>query len=402
MIIIGSLYFRQPVSKPASETEGTNFFSDLNPFSTSKPATSSTTLPVNIPNSDEPIIENPNIKLKKVSSMPIAGFGVFKKEKLKNEFGPALRYVERATGNVYQTFADKIDERKFSATVIPRIYEAYLGNNGEAVVMRYLKADDKTIETFVGTLPKELLGADTIENNEIKGLFLPENISEVSMAPDDLKILYFFNIGDGVTGITANLRDNKKTQVFESAFTEWLASWPNTKMITLTTKPSANVPGYLYAFDPNKKELNEILGDINGLTTLTSPSGKLILYGNNNLALNIFHTDTKDSNPLGIKTLPEKCIWSKENKINAFIYCAVPKIIDPAEYPDAWYQGEVSFSDEIWKIDVEKGNATIIADPVSLEGGQEVDGIKLALDENENYLFFVNKKDSYLWELVLK
>ena len=92
------------------------------------------------------------------------------------EFMPALRYVNKATGNIYQTFADKIDERKFSSTVVPKVYDAYFGNNGQSVIMRYLK-DDKTIETFIGALQKEYLGADSVGTNEVAGSFLPENIS---------------------------------------------------------------------------------------------------------------------------------------------------------------------------------------------------------------------------------
>jgi hypothetical protein len=80
----------------------------------------------------------------------------------------------------------------------------------------------------------------------------------------------------------------------------------------------------------------------------------------------------------------------------------VPKSIDSNQYPDAWYQGEVSFSDAIWKIDPQTGNATLLVDPATVSGGEEIDGIKLALDSGENYLFFVNKKDSYLWEFSLK
>jgi hypothetical protein len=43
----------------------------------------------------------------------------------------------------------------------------------------------------------------------------------------------------------------------------------------------------------------------------------------------------------------------------------------------------------------------MISDP-AVDGGQEVDGTKLALDVGANYLFFVNKKDSFLWKLDLK
>ena len=265
--------------------------------------------------------------------------------------------------------------------------------------MRYLKTDGKTIETFVGSLPKEYLGADTTPDNEIKGSFLPEDIKDVSISLDASSIFYLFNIGDNTVGTTLNLSNNKKAQIFDSPFTEWSSWWPNNKMITLTTKPSSGVPGYMYAIDLNSKNLSKIFGGINGFTTLASPSGKLVLYGNNNLSLSVYHTDTNVPNLLGVRTLPEKCVWGKKNNV---VYCAVPKIIDVGQYPDAWYQGEVSFGDRFWKIDIEDGNATMVADPTTINAREEIDGIKLALDEGENYLFFINKKDSFLWELELK
>ena len=243
---------------------------------------------------------------------------------------------------------------------------------------------------------KNIWGADTTGDNEVKGVFLPEDIKDMSLSPDASSIFYLFNIGDNIVGTTLNLTTNKKAQIFDSPFTEWLSLWPNSKMITFTTKPSSGVPGYMYAMDPNNKNLNQILGNINGLTTLTSPNGKLVLYGNDNLSLSVYHTDTKVSDLLGVKTLPEKCVW---DKVSDVAYCAVPKSINIGQYPDTWYQGEVSFSDQFWKIDIKTGNATMILDPVTINGGEEIDGIKLAMDEGENYLFFVNKKDSFLWEL---
>jgi hypothetical protein len=312
---------------------------------------------------------------------------------------PALRYVDRATGNIYQTFADKIAERKFSATVIPQIYEALFGNKGLSVVMRYLKADGRTIETFVGNLPKELLGADTTVPNEIKGTFLPENIKDISLSPDTSSVFYLFNSGDNIVGTTMNLTTNKKVQIFTSPFTEWLSQWPNTGAITLTTKPSSGIPGYMYILNSNTKSLTSVFGSINGLTTLTSPSGKLVLYNNDSLSLGVYHTDTKVSDPLGVRTLPEKCVWGK---LSDTVYCAVPKSIDTGSYPDTWYQGEVSFRDQIWKIDLKTGNATMLVDPITISNGEEIDGTKLMMDDGENYLFFVNKKDSYLWEFALK
>lgn len=422
-VVFGFFYFYQPTNK-AGTTEGTNFFANFFPFGKSKTTTpTNTNQPVDVSGYEPTNDQNQNSNLKKVSSFPVAGYGIYMKERYKDvpvitqetplpnlpltkgeagggltEFAPAVRYVNKATGIIYQTFADKLDERKFSSTTIPKVYEAFFGNNGESVVMRYLKSDQKTIETFAGNMPKEILGVDLIGASEVKGSFLPENISDISVSPDALKIFYLFDIGDNAAGIAFTLQTNTKVQVLDSPFTEWLSFWPNNKMITVTSKPSANVPGYMYAINPDKKDFNKILGGINGLTTLASPDGKMVLYADNNLSLSIFNISTGNSNLLGVKTLPEKCVWGTASDV---IYCAVPKFIDRAQYPDSWYQGEVFFSDQIWKIDVASGNTTMISDPSSISG-EEVDGTKLNLDSNQNYLFFVNKKDSYLWGLNLK
>ena len=424
--VFGFLFLRDDTAPRRDPGEGTNFISQFNPFGNSKDvAPGDTTPPVDVSGYEpSPTGETQTGKLVKVSSMPVAGFGVFMKERLKyvpvppvipaegemegepvapttppTEFVPAVRYVDRASGNIYQSFADRIEERKFSGTIIPKVYEAYFGNGGESVGMRYLKGDERTIETFVGTLPKEHLGADSAGTNEIKGNFLPDNVKDVSIESGGSQLFYLSNSGDGVMGTTLSFLDNKKVQVFDSPFTEWLSQWPNKKMITMTTKPSAGVPGYMYAFDPSRRDWNKILGGINGLTTQTSPDGTLILYSNNTLSLSVYDTSTRNGDVLGVSTLPEKCVWGNQSDA---VYCAVPKSIEAGLYPDSWYQGEVTLYDQIWKIDIENGDASLVLDPLATPGGEDVDGIKLTLDVNEDYLFFVNKKDSFLWKLELE
>jgi hypothetical protein len=387
-----------------------------------------------------------DIKLKKVSTMPIAGFGIFMNQryvsvpditppvdstngsgdtstvtdssistsatdttqktttkpknisKPKIETKPAVRYVARATGNIYETFVDKINEQRFSSTVIPQIYDAYFNSNAQSLVMRYLNTDGMTIETFAGSLPKEVLSTVPSENNTLKGDLFSEGISDISLSPDKAKIFYLSQGTGSVSGITSGILGDGKSEVFGSPFTEWLSDWPSASMITLTTKPSGGLPGYMYAFDPAKQNLHKILSNINGLTTLTSPDGKSILYGNDNLSLGDYNMTSKNATTLSVRTMPEKCVWSSKSDA---LYCAVPKSIGNGLYPDDWYKGEVSFSDQIWKINVADGTASMLIDPISVPGGEEIDGTKLSLDKDENYLFFVNKKDSFLWELEL-
>lgn len=413
-LLIFSSFTKDNTQTKTTDGDGTNFLSEFFPFwrNNNKSDQGTKNQPADVSGTGSSA-ENLNMeRLAKVSNLPIAGYTVFNQERYKEESTinteespispeietvPSLRYVERSTGNVYQSFVDKNTERKLTVTTVPQIYEAYLGNNGESVIMRYLKGDNKTIESFIGSLPKEILGGDT-SSNGLNGSFLPENITDMSVSPNSMFIFYLFNSGDSVLGITADANGKQKNQVFASPFTEWLTSWPNDRMITLTTKPSYSFSGFMYALDPNTKKLTKILDGIKGLTTLTSPSGKMVLYGNNNLALKIYNIDTESSSTVGIKTLPEKCVWSKTSM---FLYCSVPKYASGMNYPDTWYQGEISFSDEIWKINIENGNTTLLADPVLFSGGEEIDGIKLGLDEAEKYLFLINKKDSTFWKLVL-
>lgn len=454
-VVFGLMYFFRPTTETGESTGGTNFWSQFNPFATTKVNPPSTTPPTDISGYEPPTPEE-KIKLRKVSSMPVAGFTTYTKERLiateplvntdtnntggtpgspsssnslgggspttntstnkttaKNtkvakpvapltEFIPALRYVARENGNIYQTFADKLEEKKFSSTVVPKVYEALLGNKGEVVIMRYLKEDGRTIETFIGKLPKESLGEEITGDKEAKGSFLPENVKDISLSQDKGSVFYLFNVGESTIGTTLDLTTNKKTQVFDSVFNEWLSFWANNKILTLTTKPSYNVLGYAYSINPSdtsNKNPIKIFGGINGLTTLASPDGKSILYSDNNLSLSVYHTDTKTTDVLGIRTLPEKCVW---NKTSVSVYCGVPKSIIGSNYPDTWYQGEISFSDQIWKVNTQDLKSQILLDPLTVKGGEEIDGTKLMVDEAENYLFFVNKKDSFLWELELK
>ncbi len=437
LAVLAFMFFSGNKGETISDEGGTNFFAKFNPFGKNNNQEEDT-------NSDEegttdttPTLPTEGLRLRKVSTMPVAGYGIFSKERFKElpmpedttgtefdeeedstpilddsktvlptksitppstEFATALRYVAKETGYVYQTFADKIEERRFSSTYIPKVHEAFFGNKGESVVMRYLKSDDRTIDTFLGTLPKEVLGGDTSDTNELKGSFLPENVTNISLSPDLFNIFYTLNTGNSFIGTTAGIVGDKKNQIFSSAFTEWLTEWPNQKIITLTTKPSSGIPGYMYFLDSTKKVTSRVLSDIKGLTTLTSPTGKFVLYGNDVLEMSIVNVTSKNITNVPIKGLPEKCVWGKNDLA---IYCLAPGYVSNGKYPDIWYRGEISFSDQIWKFDSISGATEIILDPLIVEGGEDIDGIRLMLDTNENYLFFMNKKDSYLWEFKL-
>jgi len=317
-----------------------------------------------------------------------------------------VRYIERGLGHIFETNMSTLQEARISNTTRLKIYEAMWGDKGKDVIIRYLADDDnKTIRTFLVNLSdftpsKEETPSETpvdVSEKPETGVFLPENIKAVIKSNNNKNIFYLVNTGNVALGVTYNIKTGKTSQLFRSPFTEWLPQWPNKNTITLTTKPSGGVAGFLYFLDIKTEEVTKTLGDIAGLTTLTSPDGEEVIYSEStgdSFVLNLYNTKNLSKQKLPFATLPEKCAWS--NTENNILYCAIPTTIVSGVYPDIWYQGLVSFSDEIWKINTETLSTELLVTPEN-EVGIEIDAANLSLGPNESYLFFINKKDLSLW-----
>ncbi|KKQ35639.1 MAG: hypothetical protein US50_C0009G0005 [Candidatus Nomurabacteria bacterium GW2011_GWB1_37_5] len=364
-------------------------------------------------------------QLIQITSKPIAGYFTTSKSsetsKISSPLQLTIRYAEKETGNIYETKIREIPggreevgpqdvprsdleepvgnssqldpEKRLTSNIIPRIEEAFFAENGNTAILRYVKNDETipkgyTIQTFIGKIP-------AIEDGFLSGNFLEENITDFSLSPDTLKAFYLAENEGKVLGQIYTFATAKKTTVFTSNFTEWLSQYINSKKIGLTTKASSQLVGFSYLLDITNKSYPKVLGNINSLTTLYSPSNTLVAYNDDRLNLNLYNTTTKKTTNLGIQTIPEKCVWKKDN-IN--LYCLVPKNPTGLQYPDAWYKGQILFTDELWKIDTKTGTTSFIsARPYS----QSIDGIKPTLDSTGDYLFFMNKKDYSLWTIKL-
>lgn len=404
--------------------EGTNFISQFftNDKNTDQKENGSENISENTSSQED---EENNTEIKKliqISEDEIAGYTVFNKERFKKildveesednkdqiqeyenltspdtEYFPAIRYVKSENGYIYQTFLDDVSLRKFSGTKIPNVKEALFTQDGQSVLMRYLDENENII-TFTGELEEEVLGIDYSTETEIKGNFLPEKISHLSILNPEGRIFYLYKVGDKIRGVVSSMKGSGKTNILNSSFTEWLPQWPKANTITLTTKASGLVPGYMYELNPETESFEKILSGIDGLTTNTSPNGKITLYTNNFLEANLYNKETRESKSLGIKTLAEKCTWSEDSTL---LYCGVPKNINSSfTYPDSWYMGEVSFSDNMWKINTQNQKETILLNPSNFTD-EKLDVTNIQTDNENNYLLFVNKKDSTLWSAKL-
>lgn len=340
-------------------------------------------------------------ELRKISSSPTAGIYVFNRlvqREDKSKFNAVfLRRVDKATGNIYETRLDNMEETRVTNTTIPKIYEALWGNNENSLLLRYLRDDGETIETFTS---KIIAGADGKEGS-LLGTFLPSDIKSIAVSPKKDKIFYLNVVSGEAQGTVMDTVLGKKGIVFRYPFTEWLPDWPADNTITLVTKPSGKTFGFMYSITPAGGNLTKILGDIRGLTALMSPDSKKVLYSEsagNFFALNLYDVGSAETVAQSARTLSDKCVWSQDNDV---FYCAVPLNPPQSLYPDSWYQGLVSFSDVLVRVDAGAGSMTVLVDPKEF-AGEEIDAVNLTLSKNEDYLFFINKKDGASWALEMR
>jgi hypothetical protein len=335
-----------------------------------------------------------SLLLRKVAAFPVAGVSSITNEDEET----MIRFIARENGHIFDIPTDSTSRKRISNTTILRIWDSLWLEGSERFVARFLDEDSSEIESFYA----EIIPEDEVQNgNTLNGSFLSKNIKEITYSEDKDKIFYIVPGGYGSVGIISNPDGSKKVQILDSPISEWRVQWPKVDTIALTTKTSFDVPGHLYFLDVETEQLESVLSDISGLTTLVDSNAEKVLFTHNQanrLLLSVFDIDKGEVTDLPLWALAEKCVWSEKNSI--IIYCGVSNFIPRAESLDLWYQGLTTFSDNVWKIDVETQTAEVLVNPFDI-AGEEIDLIKPTLSENEDYLFFINKKDSSLWQLKI-
>jgi hypothetical protein len=352
---------------------------------------------------DTTLIHQPVPILRKVSALPVAG-GTTVDRAATETVGTTtqrtaktfIRFVDRSTGHIYETPEDSLVVTRLSNTTIPKIHEVVWGENADSLILRYVENDN--IRSFAGRLTATSSAQG--EMRKFEGSYLSPNITFITSAPAKNRIFYLTSTSQGSVGALSLFNGNSRSQIFNSPLMEWVSSWPTATSLVLSTMPSGSVAGYSYRLSIDGK-FEKIIGGINGLTILVNPAFTHALYSESRGGtFNLFSYNIKDGNgvPATTRTLPEKCVWSKKSPTTA--YCAVPRVIPQGLYPDNWYQGFISFNDSVWIVDAEGGGAVEI---FSLQNHtqEEIDAINLVLNDKEDMLLFMNKKDLSLWALKL-
>ena len=322
-----------------------------------------------------------------LTNFPIAGATAINTISTSTKIAAPIRYVEKATGHIYEISPQGKDRNRLSNTTILKIFETFWSPDANKMVMRYF--NEGVMSNFSAKF--------STSTAAIEGIFLPQETIAVVVSPFENKVFYLQQMENTTFGILTDFTNKKKDNIFSLPFSEFNLTWPSKGIIAFATKPSSGADGYLYFLDTKTKEFYKVIGKIKGLTASVSSKANWVIYSrsvNKGFSTFVFNVKDKSSNNFGLTTLPEKCVWSKIN--SDVVFCAAPKTFPSVDYPDEWYQGLVSFDDAIWVINVSTGETEILYDETN------ADVINPFLTADESHFLFTNKKDLTLWSLKIK
>jgi hypothetical protein len=351
----------------------------------------------------ENITQITNSAFKQLTPNPIAGYTVFSQTK-KVSVPPAspkektttqtitdyfIRYVARQSGFVYEIKND-IAPQQVSNIFIPAIYEAVFADDNQTAIIRFLKEGTNTVGTYSVPIPNE--NPDGTRTQK-EGVFLPDNITGIAISPDLKELVRITpEQTQGVLNTSNSFNKNVK-EIFKNPLKEWIVYWPEKNSIYLQTKAAGLFDGFLYKLETSEKRLRRVVGNVKGLTTSVSPSGKYVLYSesiNTGFVAKILNTKTGSIKNTNLAILPEKCTWIK----NEDLICAGNSSVENGTYPDAWYAGLISFSDQLFRIYTESNTFDVIYK----NDEKSFDMTNLRTDEERSLLFFTDKKTGILWQ----
>ncbi len=341
-------------------------------------------------------------KLAQIYRSPTSGAVFFTNKNNQN----ILRFAARNNGNIYEYLPESQtgEPIRITNTTIPKVQETVWSKASDNLVLRYLDSETDDIISFSA---KIIAGSSTGNIDDmagtLTGTFMSPNIEQLVANPKGDKIFGLSEKlnGSGSYGVVYSFTDTSKKQIFDSPITFWEISWPRENIITFTTKPSYLDPGFLYFFNTQTNSMDRVLGDFVGMSSLTNGDANLVAYSKGeegSFRLDVYNVKSKTNQYFKIPTLSDKCVWGLKNI--EILYCAVPQNIPAGLYPDDWYQGLISFSDNIWMIDTKTGTTKEIYQVGSNETAS-IDAFDLRISGNDEYLTFSNKNDLSLWLLKI-
>ena len=303
-----------------------------------------------------------------------------------------VKYFKRATGHLYQLdYEGRTPEERLSNMTIAGARDARWSPNKNNAVVSFFT--DNTLKHFALSYQATSSRSEKVAS---QGVFLPNDVIDVAFSQKDERMAYLLPTGAATTLFSASSDGSGQKSIYTTSLSQLNLSWAGDEM-SIVEKSSGLASSFLQRIGL-RGTARTVLRDIEGLDVQWNGMGSLAIISRTslrgrNLATHIINAKGEIIAQLPFATIGSKCAWSHLEEET--VYCAVPRALPPATYPDAWWQGIVSFSDDLWRVNTTTGEA----DQIFSEG--DFDITNLFFSGAEDRLFFLNKKDSTLWTLRL-
>jgi len=313
-----------------------------------------------------------------------------------------LRYVERASGYVFEANTKTGFRTRLTNTLLPKIYEALISENGHV----FERSIDTlgNITTFAGTISTSTDSSSASSSaTMLLGSYLAKNIVSLSAHPVSGALLYTVADAGGGAVVSAEWDGLKQKTLLGSAVLSWRPTVTEDGRTFLVQAAADDVPGYAYEIMKDGV-LKRLLGPTPGLVMRIRTSPKtgadaLLWSQSTRGELRLFARVGEQATPvqLPVRTTADKCAWSGGD--GAVAYCGVPGGSAGQNFLDTWYRGAMHSSDALWRIDAGAGTAEMMYTPPS---NTPIDIENVSIDRTAGYLAFTNALDKSLWLFRLK
>lgn len=288
--------------------------------------------------------------------------------------------VEAGTGHVYAIDIASGAENRISNITVATARQAVVSEDATYVVISQSNSADGLT---VISLPH---GSTTLDSYQIDA-----DAFTFSLTSDNTLLYASYN-GSAVIAYAYDLESRVETTLFTLPFREATILWGSTADSVHYAYPrtSAQLEGYLYTLKEGVLGRAPVAGY--GLSAIGNSTYALFTArSGEGYRTYLYETESGAISDVGSSFLPEKCTFYGTGAL-----CGLSIESYNEDSPDSWYSGEVSYSDELWYLDLTTNESFYVLGLES-DSGRRLDVVSPQIMRDAAAAFFINKTDQSLW-----